>query len=171
MGISQMSLSPEVKLQTILQNKKEIRRATDEISEIIKELGKGSPHKAALRFLKKSGDKETKEDPYYKLDEQSSVAVRQKLHEIVSSASTIAGFCDKSTQSYVMRISKVAAEITAQNEITNLEGFVLESFCTMVNSIIVDYNKTPFSLSGEFKVSFDKFIASVKARYKKGRII
>ena len=166
-----MSLPPEVKLQTILQKKEEIRRATDEISEIIKKLGKQSLYEAALDLLKKSGDKETKESPYYKLDEQSSVAVRQKLHKIVSSVSTIASFCDKSTQSYVMRISKVAAEITAESEITNLEGFVLESFCTMVNSIIVDFNKTPFSLSGEFKVGFDKFIASVKARYKKGRIV
>ena len=166
-----MSLSPEVKLQTILQTKEEIRRATDEISETIKKLGKGSPYKAALSFLEKSGDKETKEHPYYKLDEQSSVAVRQKIHKIVSCASTIAGFCDKSTQNYVMRISKVAAEITSENEITNLEGFILESFCTMVNGIIVDYNKTPFSLSGEFKLGFDKFIASVKAKLKKGRMI
>ena len=168
-----MSLSSEVKLQTILQKKEEIRRATDEISEIIKRLGKGSPYEAAklaLSLLEKSGDKETKEHPYYKLDEQSSVAVRQKLHQIVSAASTIASFCDKSTQNYVMRISKVAAEITAQDEITNLDGFVLETFCTMVNSIIVDYEKTPFSFSGEFRVGFDKFIASVKTIYKKGKL-
>ena len=164
-----MSLSPEVKLQTFLQKKEEIRKATDEISEIIKKLGKGSPYKAALSFLGKSNDKETKEHPYYKLDEQSSVVVRQKLHKIVSCASTIAGFCDENTQNYVMRISKVAAEITAQHEITSLDGFILESFCTMVNSIDVNFNKTPFSLSGEFKLGFDKFIASVKARYKKGR--
>lgn len=97
------------------------------------------------------------------------MVVREKLHEIVSSLSVIAGFCDKEARNYALRISKVAAGITAENEITNLEGFVLESFCTMVNSIIVDYNKTPFSFSDEFKVGFDKFIASVKARYKKGR--
>ena len=160
-----MSLSPEVRLQTYLQKKKEIRRATDEISQIIKKLGKGRPYKAAYSLLKSGNE----EEPYYKLDEQSSVAVRQKLHEIISSVSTIASFCDKKTQNYVMRISKVAAEITAKNEITSLEGFVLETFCTMVNSIIVDFNKTPFSLSGEFKVGFNKFIASLKARYKKGR--
>ena len=164
-----MSLSQEVKLQTILQKKEDIRRATDEISKIIKKLGKGSPYKVAIRVLQKFDDQEPKGDPYYKLDEQSSVAVREKLHEIVSSLSIIAGFCDKVAQDYALRISKVATEITAQNEITNLEGFVLESFCTMVNSIIVDYNRTPFSFSGEFKVGFDKFIASVKARYKKGK--
>jgi len=168
-GISQMSLPLEVKLQTILQKKEEIREATDEISEIIKKLGKGSPYVAAKRGLQKINHKETNEDLYYKLDEQSSVAVRQKLHRIVSSVSTIACLCDKKTQRYVMSISKIAAEITAKSEITNLEGFILESFCTMVNSIIVDYNKTPFSLSGEFKVGFDKFIAGVKARYKKGK--
>lgn len=164
-----MSLPPEVKLQTILQKKEEIREATDEISEIIKKLGKGSPYKAALDFLEKSGDKEKEEHPHYKLDEQSSVTVRHKLHKIASSISTIAGFCDKKTQSYVMRVNKVAAEITAEPEITNLEGFILEEFCTMVNSIIVNYDRSPFSLSGEFKVALDKFMASVKARYKKGK--
>jgi hypothetical protein len=158
-----MSLPPEVKLQTILQGKEAIREATDEISEIIKKLGKGCT-------LQKMSHKEIEGDPYYKLDEQSSVTLRQKLHKIVSSVSTIACFCDRKTQSYVMSISKVAAEITAESEITSLEGFILESFCTMVNSIIVDYNKTPFSLSGEFKVGFDKFIASVKAKYKKGKM-
>jgi hypothetical protein len=38
-----MSLSQEVKLQTILQKKEDIRRATDEISKIMKKLGKGAP--------------------------------------------------------------------------------------------------------------------------------
>jgi hypothetical protein len=121
-----------------------------------------------MHVLQKSNNQEP-ENPYYKLDEQSSVAVREKLHEIVSCLSVIAGFCDKGARDYALRISKVAAEITAQNEITNLEGFVLESFNTMVNSVIVDYNKTPFSFSGEFKVGFDKFIASLKAKYKKGK--
>ena len=162
-----MSLSSEVKLQTILLQKEEVRKATDEISRIIRKLGKGSPFEASLRRLR-TKDKEI-EDPYYKLDEQSSIAVREKLHKIVSSVSIIAGFCDKNTKDYVMRISKVAAEISAQSEITSLDGFVLESFCTLVNSIIVDYNKTPFSISGEFKVKFDKFMAGVKARYRKGK--
>lgn len=49
-----MSLPLEVKLQTILQKKEEIREATDEISEIIKKLGKGSPYVAAKRGLQKS---------------------------------------------------------------------------------------------------------------------
>jgi len=142
--------------------KEEIREATDEISEIIKKLGKGSPSKAAIRFLKNL------KDSYYTLDEQSSVVVRQKLHKIVSCVSTIACFCDRKTQNYVMTISRVAAEITAEPEITNLEGFILEEFCTMVNTIIVNHT-TPFSLSSEFKVGFDKFMASVKAIYKKGK--
>jgi hypothetical protein len=164
-----MSLPPEVKLQTILQKKEDIIKTADEISEITKKLGKGSFHKATRRMLENISNKET-EDPYYRLDEQDSVVLRQKLHKMVSDISIIAGFCDKRTQNYIMQISKVAAEITAQNEITNLEGFILESFCTMVNSIIVDFNKTPFSLSAEFKVGFDKFMASVKTKYKKGKL-
>ena len=64
-------------------------------------------------------------DAYHKLGEQKAVMVRQKLHEIVEHASTIAGFCDKNTQSYVMRISEVVARITSLGEITNLEAFIL----------------------------------------------
>jgi hypothetical protein len=165
-----MSLSSEAKLTVILEKKEDIRKATDEISEIIKQLGKGSSYLAAVHTLKKMSGQKIGEDPYYKLDEQNSVIVRQKLHKIVSDMSTIASFCDKKTQSYIMRISKVAAEIAAGSEITHLEGFILESFCTMVNSIIVDYNKMPFSLSAEFKLGFDKFIASVRGKYKKGKL-
>jgi len=151
-----MSLSPEVKLQTILQEKEKVRKATDEISDIIKKLGKGSPYRPP-----------SDDDPYFRLDEQSALAVRQKIHQIISSLSVIAGFCDKSAQDHILRIESVARNITAKHEITCLEGFLLEKFCTVVNGIGIDFNKTPFSFYGEVQARFDKFVASVKASYKK----
>jgi hypothetical protein len=168
-----VSISPDVKLQTVLQLKENIRKATDEISQIISRLGKGDSIKATMRTLDRidhsaRNKKDEEEDPYYKLAERSSVVVRQKLHKIVSDLSSIAAFCDGKTKSYTVQISRVAAEITAKPEITNLEGFILESFCTMVNGIIVDYDKTPFRFSAEFKAGFDKFIAGIKTTYQRG---
>lgn len=163
-----MSLPPEIKFQTLLQKKDEIRRATDEISEILKKLGKGSPIEARLRRLQASGTEYDKS--YYTLDEQSALTVRQKIHEIISSLSVITGFCDNRARNFLVDITLVVSRITTKSEITALEGLLLEQFCTVVNSLIVDFNKTPFSFSGEFKAGFDKFMASVKATYKKGQV-
>lgn len=169
-----MSISPEVKLQIISQLKENIRRATDEISQMISKLGKGSSIKAAMRTLERErkslqrSSLNDDKDPYYRLDEQSSVVVRQKLHKIIADLSSIVAFCDGNTKSYAVKISKVAAEITAKPEITNLEGFILEAFCTMVNGIIVDYGRMPFRFSAEFKAGFDKFMGSFKTTYRRG---
>ncbi len=163
-----MSIPQEVKLKIILEKKADIRKATDEISECIKKLGKGNFYDAQKYAFDRISRGENVDDAYHKLDEQKAVMVRQKLHQIMEDVSTIAGFCDKSTRVYVMRISKVVSWITSLSEITNLEAFILESFCTNVNTIIVDYDKTPFSASTEFKVGFDKFFASIKRAYRKG---
>jgi hypothetical protein len=167
-----MSLSPEVKSQTYLKEKESIRIATDEISSIIKKLGKGNLEESAIRILKrinKAHYEKIPVGPQDMLDEDSSLAVRQKLHAIVKSLSTVASFCDQGARNYVLKVSKVASEITADTEITAVEAPILEAFCTMVNSVTVDFNKSPYSFSGEFKVGFDKFIAIVRAGYKKGK--
>jgi hypothetical protein len=167
-----VSLSSEAKFQTYLEEKESIRIATDEISSIIKKLGKGNLEEPTVRILRritKAHYEKIPVDPHDMLDEESSLAVRQKLHTIVKSLSTVASFCDRGARNYVLKVSKVASEITADTEITAVEGPLLEAFCTMVNSVSVDFDKTPYSFSGEFKVGFDKFIASVRARYKRGK--
>lgn len=121
-----MSLPAEVQLQTILQKKDEIRRATDEVSEILKKLGKGSPEKAMLRRLE-AGDKEY-DRSYYYLDKQSSLALRQKIHGIISLLSIVAGFCDKRAHSFVYDLTNVVSNITTRSEITAIEGRLLEHF-------------------------------------------
>ncbi len=165
-------LSHEIKLQVIREEKEKIRQATDEISAIIKKLGKGSLEESAFRILERITEahrEKTPVDPHDMLDEESSLAVRQKLHAIIGSLSTIASFCDRGARSYVLRVSQAASEITANSEITAVEGFLLETFCTMANSVCVDFNKTPYSFSAEFKVGFDKLIASIRTKYKRGK--
>jgi len=163
-----MSLPAEIKLQTVLQEKDEIRKATDEISVILKRLGKGIPLETKLRMLQ--GDNKEYDRSYYTLDEESALAVRQKIHQVVKSLSIIAGFCDNRANQVAHDLTLVVSRIMMKSKINLVDGKLLELFCTIVNGLVVDFNKTPFSFSGEFKVAFDKLMASVKATYKKGKI-
>ncbi|MEM3594507.1 MAG: hypothetical protein QXS27_07240, partial [Candidatus Jordarchaeaceae archaeon] len=64
--------------------------------------------------------------------------LRKKIHEIIESLSIIAGFCDRKAHNFVYELAQVIAIITMNPEITPVEGIILEQFCTVVNSLVVD---------------------------------
>lgn len=116
-------------IQQVIAHKDRIKEATDQLSEVL------------CKAKSKPKVKET-----WKLDDESSLQVRKIAHELVEEISIIGGFCDGWTKNYIKRISPIIAGITAWN-IDVLSVSILELFGTMVNSIIVDFTKTPFRLS------------------------
>lgn len=72
--------------------------------------------------------------------------MRKIVHEIVSELSMIGGFCDNWSKQYIERINQTVAAMTSI-KIYYPFALALEFWAVMVNSIIVDYTKTPLRLS------------------------
>ena len=125
---------------------------------------KGNPIDIILKQIKSDGKEH--EESYYALDEQSALAIRKKIRQLFSCLSIIAGFCDKNARSAVYDFNTYVSRHIDKPQITVLDGFLLEKFCTFANCIVVDFNKTPFSFTAEFRIGFDKFKASIRTTYK-----
>jgi hypothetical protein len=122
-------LSKEYMIQQVVIHKDRLKDATDRLSQTLSE--------ARLK-------KETQKS--WELDEKTALRVREIIHEIMEEISIIGGFCDGWTKDYIRKTSPIIAGISAW-DIDILHLSTLELFATMVNSIIVDFTKTPFRLS------------------------
>jgi hypothetical protein len=122
-------LSKEYMVQQVINHKDRLKEATDELSRIFSE--------ARIKRQTRTN---------LGLDEETSLQIRKIVHEIMEEISIIGGFCDGSTQDYIHKISLIVAGKTAF-DITILDFCILELFAARVNSIIVDFTKTPFRLS------------------------
>ena len=131
-----MALSDKQKIEIILRKKDEICKATDKISEILTKL----PIEFFGCFR------------YGELTEPDSLLIRQELHKILSALSIIAGFLDKSSKAYVERVAPIVAIITSGEKISTMDRIGLEKFCTIVNSLIIDFNKRPWRFPKAFEI-------------------
>ena len=104
-----MSISKDRMVEIVIAHKDRIREATDQLSEII--------YKAKSKMPKNA----------WKLDEQSSLAIRKIIHEIVEEIAIIGGFCDGWTRKYIARVTPAVAGITT-SDITLLDVQILELF-------------------------------------------
>jgi len=120
-------LSKEFIVQQVMNQKDKIRDATDRLSDVLYE---------ARKRLSKN----------FELPEESSLAVRKIIHEILSELSIIGGFCDDWTKDYIDKTANIIAGIASQR-IHYWDALVLELWAVKVNAIIVDFTKTPFRLS------------------------
>lgn len=139
-------LTKEYIVQQVEAHKDRIRDATDRLSEIL--------HNARKTLLKED-----------KLDDENTLAIRKIVHEIISEISMIGGFCDKWSRDYIERITLAVSYMTSV-EIYYVFALELEHWAVMVNSIIVDYTKTPFRLS-ELKPIFSVLKDALKTLGKK----
>lgn len=130
-----MTISKERMIEIVIAHKDRIREATDQLSEIIYKAKSKTPKNA------------------WNFDEESALAIRKVIHEIVEEISIIGGFCDGWTRNYIAKVTPIVADITAI-EISVLEASTLELFGTMVNYIAPDFNKTPFRWS-QLKPAFE----------------
>jgi hypothetical protein len=138
-------LSKEYMIQQVVAHKDMLREATDQLSQTLSQ---------TKSKLKASGK--------WELDEKSALRIREIIHEIMEEISIIGGFCDSWTQNYIRQIAPIIAGITAF-DMTILDRHTLELFATMVNSLIVDFTKTPFRLS-ELKPIFSMLTETVKRK-------
>lgn len=84
----------------------------------------------------------------YHFTSKQRLAIKQLLNQIVSEFSTIASFCSPNEQDRVNRIIEAIAKLNVHLdwELAPLINY----FCTIVNSITLDFNKTPMSFGREF---------------------
>jgi hypothetical protein len=120
-------LSQEYLIQQVITHKDRLKDATDQLSQTLSEYR--SQNKAKT----------------WTVDEKTALRIREIAHEIIEEISIIGGFCDGWTRNYIDKITPFIAGITAF-QITTFEFHMLELFATRLNSIIVDFTRTPFRL-------------------------
>ena len=128
-----MSLPKERQVSIVISHKKKIVKLTNKILRIV--------HEA-----------EEKQD----LGKEQKLLAKQYLNEVVSELTTIASFCGSGERNWAARMTESIARLSAILDWWMLS--IIEFWCTMANSITVDFNKTPFKFfGGEFKVKWREF--------------
>ena len=133
-----MSLSKEKQIEIVICHKKRIVELTNKILEII--------HDSDSRHV---------------FTAAQQLELRKLINETVSEITTIVGFCGRSEREWAANMTR---GITFHN--LYLEWYMsplLKFWCTMANSITIDFNKTPFKFfGGDLKLKLSKFEAEVK---------
>lgn len=120
-------LSKEYVIQQVVAHKDRIRDVTDRLSDVL--------HEAKKRTGKN-----------LELDDESSLAIRKTIHEMVSELSIIGGFCDDWTRQYIDQTANIIGGI-ASTRVSYADALIIDWWAVRVNSLIVDFTKTPFRLS------------------------
>jgi len=143
-----MVLSDEQKIKIILERKEETCKLSNEVLESL------------MKLTRPDGDK-------FELTDDENLLARTKLNQIIKNMSIIAGFCDKESQSYVNRVAGIISKVGRLGtfgKINYIDKFVLDKFCTMANTLMIDFNKRPWKLA-EFEVGFlDQLKARIRVR-------
>ena len=122
-----MSLPKEEQVRIIIASKKRIAELTGKILDVMYD-----------------SDSENNQ-----LINKQESAVKKSIYEIVSELSIISGFCRSKEREFVNTITRHILAMTPSLQYTKL---LLEDWCTIVNEIVVDFNKTPFKfLNNELK--------------------
>ena len=108
--------------------------------------------------------RELKPTPSEELRRETALFVRQSIDQVISDLSVIGGFCGKNEKNYIAQLASSVSPMVTSPSYIGFMSPVIEDWCTMVNSIIVDFHKTPFKfVSGEFKLSFRELETKIKA--------
>lgn len=84
----------------------------------------------------------------YRFTKKQRLAIRQLLNHVVSELSTIVSFCDPKEQDRVNRIIEGIAKLNVH---LNWElAPLINYFCTIINSLTLDFNKIPLRFGREF---------------------
>jgi len=121
-------------MQTVLEKKKEIKALSDELLGIL----------SRLRITR--GDDWQK---YFELTPDEDLQARRIINGILSDMSTIVGFCDKKSQKYLDRVLGFICDVGGSDNDRICcfdKKYLLNPFCTMANTLIVDFNKRPWKL-------------------------
>ena len=95
------------------------------------------------------------------LGDEQELSIKKLVNEIISELSTIAGFCGSREREIVSSMTRLIPAITSQMESTTL---LLEEWCTIVNGISVDFNRTPFRFhTGELNTRWVRLEGRINA--------
>lgn len=97
-----------------------------------------------------------------KISSEQKLQIKKLINEVVSELTTIASFCNSREREWAGRMSRAIAGTTAIMDYIFISLF--EFWCTMVNSITIDFNKTPFRFfGGDFKLKWHEFETRLSA--------
>jgi len=134
-----VSLPKEKQVELVISHKENIVKLTDRILEILHEV------------------KEKKE-----LDKKQELSLRQLINNTVSEMAIIAGFCGSNEREWINSMMSLITTINMNLEFI-ARTHIIETWCTDVNSITLDFNKTPFKFFGaDFKLKLHDFEVRVK---------
>ena len=132
-GLTGVSLSKEKQVSTVISHKKKIVKLTNKI----------------LRIIHEAGEKQ-------ELGKEQKLLAKQYLNEVVSELTTIASFCGSGERKWAARMTESIASLSIVLDWWMLS--MIEFWCTMANSITLDFNKTPFKFfGGDFRVKWREF--------------
>ena len=141
-GLSKMSLSRQEQVEIVIRHKNRILQLTNNILDIV-------------------GDSRSKP-----IIEQKPL-LKQCFNETISELSVIAGFCGSKERDWVNKVADSIARLTPILD-WGLPP-IIESYCTMINSIIIDFSKTPFIFStGKLNSKRHKFESKISS-VRKGK--
>ena len=134
-----MSISKEKQISIVISHKRKIVRLTNKILEILHE---SSVHE--------------------KISDEQKLLIRKLINEVVSELTTVASFCGSKERDWANRMTEIAARTSGILDYVWIPLF--EFWCTMVNGITLDFNKTPFKFfGGDFKVKWHEFETRLRA--------
>jgi len=138
MGVTKMSLPKEKQVTIVISHKEKIVKLTNKILEIL--------HDA-------EGKKE--------FSNEQKLLLKKHINGVVSELTIITSFCGSNERNWAARMTESIARLSVVMNwyLTSL----IEFWCTMANSITLDFNKTPFKFfGGDFKVKWHEFEARLR---------
>ena len=147
-----LELPKEKMIEIVIDHKKNIVKTTNQISESLQKLREPTSKKMSL-------------------DYETALFVKKSVHQVVSDLSIIGGFCGGTEKDYINRMAFMLGGLVATGYIDIVTAPIIELWCTMVNSIMIDFNKTPFRfVGGEFKLNLRKLETKIKAFLSREKI-
>lgn len=144
-----LALSKEKMIEIVIDRKERIVKTTNQISESLQRLRESTSEKEAL-------------------EHKTTLFIKKSVDQVISNLSIIGGFCGRGERDYISRMADMAGDIAVIPDYMSFLAPFIELWCTMVNSIIIDFNKTPFRfVGGEFKLNLSKLEAKMKAVLKR----
>lgn len=118
-----MSLPKEKQVDIVISHKENIVALTNKILEIVHDSNKRQ-----------------------EFSNEQKLKLKQLINETISEMSTVASFCGSDERNWVSNMTNAIGAFTVYTAWeTNV---ILEQWCTMANSIMLDFNKTPFRFFG-----------------------
>jgi hypothetical protein len=118
-----MTLPKEKQVYIVISHKKNIVALTNKILEIVHDSNKRR-----------------------EFSNEQKLQLKQLINETISEMSTVASFCSSDERNWVSNMTNAIGAFTVYMAWET--KVILEQWCTMANSITLDFNKIPFKFFG-----------------------